>query len=196
MVLREYTIISLNYNIGFLWSLISPRINQLLVFMYHFLNPHFFLHFLQSTSIFQHIFSKNFLAKKQINCFQMNTQVVFTISLKSQFFLLFSLFLLLFMDLLHFLILFMDFTVLFQLLFSFIYSTFSKKIDKLFPNEHLGCVYHQLKKLVFLLFSLFLLLFMDLLHFLILFLDFTILFQLSFSFNYSTFNKKFSISVK
>ena len=129
IVLREYTIISLNYNIGFLWSLISPRINQLLVFMYNFFKPHFFLHFLQSTSIFQHIFSKNFLAKKQINCFQMNTQVVFTISLKSQFFLLFSLFLLLFMDLLHFLILFMGFTVLFQLLFSFIYSTFSKKFS-------------------------------------------------------------------
>ena len=86
MVLREYTIISLNYNIGFLWSLISPRINQLLVFMYNFLKPHFFSSF---------------------------------------------------------------FTKYKYILAYFQQELFSKKVDKLFPNEHLGCVYHQLKKLVF-----------------------------------------------
>ena len=47
---------------------------------------------------------------------------------------------------LHFLILFMDLTLLFQLTFSFIYNTFSKKfqfqlqLNKLFPNAHLGLV--------------------------------------------------------
>ena len=53
--------------------------------------------------------------------------VEFGISLKSQFFLLFSLFLLLFMDLIVLLVLFMGPTILFQLPFSFIYSTFNKK---------------------------------------------------------------------
>jgi len=59
--------------------------------------------------------------------------VVSSIGLKNQLFLLFSLFLLpfslgllLFISL-HFLVLFMDPTVLFQLPFSFIYSTFKKK---------------------------------------------------------------------
>ena len=51
----------------------------------------------------------------------------FDIGLKSQLFLLFSLFLLLFMVLLYFLVLFMNPIVLFQLSFNFIYSTFSKK---------------------------------------------------------------------
>ena len=55
--------------------------------------------------------------------------VEFGISLKSQFFLLFSLFLLLFMDLIVLLVLFMGPTILFQLPFSFIYSTFRKKIS-------------------------------------------------------------------
>jgi len=45
-----------------------------------------------------------------------------------QFILLFNLFLLLFMGLLHFLVLFMSLIVLFQLIFTFINSTFSKKI--------------------------------------------------------------------
>ena len=44
-------------------------------------------------------------------------------------------------------------TVLFQLDFRFIYSTFRKKfqfqLNKLFPNGLLGCVWHWLKKLVF-----------------------------------------------
>jgi len=47
--------------------------------------------------------------------------------IKSQLILLFSLFLLLFMVPLYFLILFMSLTILFQLTFNFIYSTFSKK---------------------------------------------------------------------
>ena len=55
--------------------------------------------------------------------------VEFGISLKSRFFLLFSLFLLLFMDLIVLLVLFMGPTILFQLPFSFIYSTFRKKIS-------------------------------------------------------------------
>jgi len=49
--------------------------------------------------------------------------------LKNQFILLFSLFLLLFMGLLHFLVLFMGSIVLFQLIFTFIYTTFSKKFS-------------------------------------------------------------------
>ena len=48
----------------------------------------------------------------------------FSSSLKSQLILLFSLFFLL--GLLHFLILFMGLTILFQLIFTFTYSTFSK----------------------------------------------------------------------
>ena len=44
-------------------------------------------------------------------------------------------------------------TVLFQLDFRFIYSTFRKKfqfqLNKLFPNGLLGCVWHWFKKLVF-----------------------------------------------
>ena len=47
-----------------------------------------------------------------------------------------------------------------------------------------------------LLFSLFLLLFMGLLHFLVLLMGSTILFQLIFIFIYSTLRKKFSVSVK
>ena len=43
------------------------------------------------------------------------------------FFLLFSLFLLLFMVSLHFLVLFMNLIILFQILFSFIYNNFNKK---------------------------------------------------------------------
>ena len=45
-----------------------------------------------------------------------------------QLILLFSLFLLLFMTPSHFLILFMGLTVLFHLIFTFIYNTFNKKI--------------------------------------------------------------------
>ena len=45
------------------------------------------------------------------------------------------------MGLLHFLVLFMGLTVLFQLVFNFIYNTFKKKIqfqlNKLFPKGHL-----------------------------------------------------------
>jgi len=51
---------------------------------------------------------------------------MFGSKLKSQFILLFSLFLLQFMSLLHFLVLFMSLTVLFQLTFTFIYSIFNK----------------------------------------------------------------------
>ena len=47
-----------------------------------------------------------------------------------------------------------------------------------------------------LLFNLFLLLFMVSLHFLVLFMGLSILFQLTFTFIYSIFSKKFSISVK
>ena len=54
---------------------------------------------------------------------------MFGIDLKNQLFLLFNLFLVLFKGPLHFLVLFMSHTVLFQLPFSFIYSTFSKKFS-------------------------------------------------------------------
>ena len=58
------------------------------------------------------------------------SKVVFNITLKSQIFLLLILFLLLFISLITyyiFLVLFMGSAVLFQLLFSFTYCTFSKK---------------------------------------------------------------------
>ena len=51
------------------------------------------------------------------------------VCLKIQFFLLFSLFCYYLLILLYFLILFMGLTELFQLLFSFIYSNFSKKFS-------------------------------------------------------------------
>ena len=54
----------------------------------------------------------------------------------------------------------------------------------------------KLKSQVILLFSLFLLLFIISLHFLVLFMDLIILFQLTFTFTYSTFNKKISVSAK
>ena len=56
-------------------------------------------------------------------------QNAFGSKLKSQFILLFSLFLLLSMASLHFLVLFMGSTVLFQLIFTFIYNISSKKFS-------------------------------------------------------------------
>ena len=53
----------------------------------------------------------------------------FGFNLKSQFILLFTLFLLLFIASLHFLVLFMGLTVLFQLTFNFIYSIFNKNFQ-------------------------------------------------------------------
>ena len=59
-----------------------------------------------------------------------------------QLILLFSLFLLLFMNLLHFLVLFINLTILFQLTFSFSYDTFNRKISESQTNHRiLGCVY-------------------------------------------------------
>ena len=59
-----------------------------------------------------------------------------------QLILLFSLFLLLFMNLLHFLVLFINLTILFQLIFNFSYDTFNKKISESQTNHRiLGCVY-------------------------------------------------------
>ena len=57
------------------------------------------------------------------------TKCAFGSKLKGQFILLFSLFFLLFIRPLYFLVLFMGHTVLFQLTFTFIYSTFSKKFS-------------------------------------------------------------------
>ena len=58
-----------------------------------------------------------------------SNKCVFDSKLKKQLILLFNSFLLLFMALLHFLVLFTGSIVLFQLIFIFIYSTFSKKIS-------------------------------------------------------------------
>ena len=112
---------------------------------------------------------------------------------------------------LHILILFMNLTVLFQLTFTFIYSTFNKKFSVLVKQADPKLT---LKSQLILPFSLFLLLFMSLtalfgtihgsyctfwyyswvpLHFLVLFMGPILLFQLIFTFIYSTFNKKFSV---
>ena len=70
---------------------------------------------------------KSFIKKKKINIAFTYTKYVFDFNLKSQFILLFNLFLLLFMGSLQFLVQFIGSTVLFQLTFTFIYKTFSKK---------------------------------------------------------------------
>ena len=63
--------------------------------------------------------------------------------------------------------------------------------------EKIKCAFGiDLKSQFFLLFSLFLLLFMVLLYFLVLFISHIVLFQLSFNFIYSTFNKKFLVLAK
>jgi len=85
-------------------------------------------------------------------------------------------------------------TVLFQLTFTYIYSTFSKKYFSF--SKISGSQTNPKFVLLFLLFNLFLLLFMVLLHFLVLFVSLTVLFQLPFSFIYNTFSKIFSISAK
>ena len=59
----------------------------------------------------------------------MDTKCAFGIGLKSQLFLLFSLFLLLFMGSIALLVLYMGPIVLFQLPFSFIYNIFNKKFS-------------------------------------------------------------------
>ena len=95
---------------------------------------------------------------------------------------------------LHFLVLFMGTIVLFQLTFIFTYSTFSKISES---KRTLKCVFGSiLKNQLILLFSLFLLLFMGLTTPLVLFMSHTVLFQLIFTFIYSTFSKKFSVSSK
>ena len=81
-------------------------------------------------------------------------------TLKIKIISLFSLFLLLFMSLIALLALFMGPTILFQLFFIFIYSTFSK-ISGI--QTHLQCAFGQrLKIKIISLFSLYLLLFMSL----------------------------------
>ena len=106
---------------------------------------------------------------------------------------LFSLFLLLFMVIFHFLVLFIGITVLFQLTFTFIYNIlifFFFEMNNL--RICLEIIYlaeteiFLLKLLQIKLFSLFLLLFTVPLHFLVLFMSITVLFQLTFTFIYST----------
>ena len=79
---------------------------------------------------------------------------------------------------LHFLVLFIGLTVLFQLTFTFIYSTF-KHEQYLFYYLAYFCYYLWAS-----------------LHFLVLFMNPTVLFQLTFTFIYHTFRKKFLISAK
>ena len=74
----------------------------------------------------QYFQQKNFSFSK-ISRSQTNPKCTFGSKLKCEFILLFSLFLLLFMSPVHFLVLFMGLTILFQLTFTFIYNTFSKK---------------------------------------------------------------------
>ena len=62
---------------------------------------------------------------KRINAIQTHTQCAFGLRLKMKIILLFNLFLLLSCVPLHILALFMSHTVLFQLIFTFIYNTFS-----------------------------------------------------------------------
>ena len=112
------------------------------------------------------------------------TPIAFDSNLKTQLILLFSLFLLLFIASLYFLVLFMDPTVLFQLTFTFIYNTFNKKFSvSVCPKLHqfdLFAPYYS----------------WTLLHFLVLFMNPTVLFQLTFTFIYNTFSKKFLVSIK
>ena len=71
---------------------------------------------------------KSFIKKKKkTNIAFTYIKYVFDFNLKSQLILLYNLFLLLFMGPLQFLIQFIGSTVLFQLTFTFIYKTFSKK---------------------------------------------------------------------
>ena len=70
---------------------------------------------------------KSFIKKKKTNIAFTYTKYIFDFNLKSQFILIFNLFLLLFIDTLQFLVQFIGSTVLFQLTFTFIYKTFNKK---------------------------------------------------------------------
>ena len=58
------------------------------------------------------------------------------------------------------------------------------------------CVWIPMKIKIILLFNLFLLLFMGLLHFFVLFVSSAVLFQLIFTFIYSIFSNKFSVLAK
>ena len=66
---------------------------------------------------------------KRINAIQTHTQCAFGLGLKMKIILLFNLFLLLSWVSLHFLAQFMSHTVLFQLIFTFIYNILSKKFS-------------------------------------------------------------------
>ena len=129
-----------------------------------------------------------------------NIKDVFGFKLKNQFILLFSLFLLLFMgSITLFSIIYASHTIwtnFYLYLQYFQQKKFSfSKISRSQTNPK--CVFgSKLKCELILLFSLFLLLFMGPLHFLVLFMGFTILFQLTFTFIYNTFSKKFLISTK
>lgn len=125
---------------------------------------------------------------------------MFGSSLKSQFILLLSLFLLLFVSLPHFLVLFMgDCTIsanFYLYLQYFQQKNFNfSKINRSQADPKCMFGINESCQLI-LLFSLFLLLFMGLIAFLVLFMGFTVLLQLTFTFIYNTFSKQFSVSAK
>ena len=80
----------------------------------------------------------------------------------------------------------MDPTVLFQLIFTFIYNTFIKKFSVLAKQSDLKQTLNTRDRCVLL----------GLLPLEVLFMGLIILFQLIFTFIYSTFSKKFSVSAK
>ena len=74
-------------------------------------------------------FQQKISSFSKISGFQIDSKCVFGSNLKRQLILLFKLFLPLLMAPLHFLVLFIGSTVLFRLIFTFIYSTFDKKFS-------------------------------------------------------------------